>query len=516
MRRHVISADEATRLVQSGDTVVTTGLVGITFPEAVAAALERRFLEDGEPRDLCMIYGAGQGDGQTRGMNHFAHEGMVRRVIGGHWGLVPGLGKLALENKIEAYNFPQGVIIHLLRDIAAGKPGTVTHVGLGTFVDPQQSGGRINTRTTENLVERVRLADREWLFYRAIPINVAIVRGTTADPAGNVTMEREAMIGEVLAAAHAARNSGGKVICQVERLSEQRAAAQDVRIPGNLIDAIVVADPEHHHQTFATKYNPLFSGETQDAVAAPEPMPLDARKIIARRALLDARGAKMVNLGIGVPEGVACVAVEEGIADRFVQTVESGVIGGVPAGGLDFGAAADPLAMIDSASQFDFYDGGGIDLTYLGAAQIDAAGNVNVSRFGSKLTGIGGFVNISQNAKRVIFCGTFTAGGLQLEIENGAVRVIQEGRVKKFLREVEQISFSGKVAVERGQRVTYVTERAVFTLTSAGFHLIEIAPGVDMQRDVLAHMGFEPLIEEVRLMDDRIFRNEVMGLADDA
>ena len=506
MQRNVLSLEDACRLVESGDTIVTTGFVGITFPEGLAVGLERRFLATGRPRDLCLVYGAGQGDGGARGLNHFGHEGMVRRVIGGHWGLVPQLGRLAVENKIEAYNFPQGVLIHLLRDIAAGKPGTITHVGLGTFIDPSQTGGRLNERTREPLVEKIELAGREWLFYHAFPINVAFVRGTTADPAGNITMEREAVTGEVLVAALAAHNCGGKVICQVERLSDHAARPTDVRIPAHLVDVIVVAEPEHHHQTFATHFNPAFCGADGDGAATPATLPLDARKIVARRALLEARTARVINLGIGMPEGVAAVAAEEGIAHTFVQTIESGAIGGVPAGGLDFGASVNPTSFVDSASQFDFYDGGGIDLACLGAAQIDAAGNVNVSRFGNRLPGAGGFVNISQNARRVVFCATLTAGGLEIAVENGRLRIVREGSSAKFVERIEQVSFSAAQAVLRGHPILYVTERAVFELTSRGLKLTEVAPGIDVERDVIAQMGFRPLFDEVREMDPRIFR----------
>ncbi|MCA9042477.1 MAG: acyl CoA:acetate/3-ketoacid CoA transferase [Planctomycetaceae bacterium] len=506
MRRNVVSVQTAAELVESGQTVVTAGFVGIAFPEALALGLEERFLQSGEPHDLTILYGAGQGDGATRGINHFAHAGMVKRVIGGHWGLVPGMGKMALANKIEAYNFPQGVIIHLLRDIAAGKPGTITHVGLETFVDPDQTGGRLNEITTEPLVEKLQLSGRDWLFYKAFPIDVALIRGTTADPLGNITMEREAMIGEVLAAAHAARNSGGKVLCQVERLSEERATAREVNIPCHLIDAIVVAPPEHHHQTFASQFNAAFSGTTHaDEKHHLEPLPLCPRKIIARRAFLEVRQEKVINLGIGLPEGVARVAQEEGLEDHFLQTIESGLIGGTPAGGLDFGASYFPLAMIDSASQFDFYDGGGLDATCLGAAEIDAQGNVNVSRFGNRLPGIGGFVNISQNARKVFFCGTFTTGGLEISIQDDGLQILKEGATRKFLHAVQQISFSGNYALHRNQQVWYLTERAVFELTAEGLRLVELAPGIDLERDILAQMEFEPIIDNYQPMPREIF-----------
>ena len=513
MRRNVLSLADACQLVHPNDTVVTAGFVGIAFPECLATGLEHRFLETSKPHNLTIVYGAGQGDGKNRGINHFGHEGMIKRVIGGHWGLVPAIGKLAIEEKIEAYNFPQGVIIHLLRDIAAGKPGTLTHVGLGTFIDPDNTGGKLNTKTTEDLIEKLELNGREWMFYKAFPIDIALVRGTTADQFGNITMEHEAMMGEVLAAAHAAHNSGGKVICQVERLSNESSPARNVAIPGNLVDAIVVSEPENHHQTFASQFNPAFSGQEPPTQAQPlPPLELDARKIIGRRAFLEIQSEEVVNLGIGIPETVARVASEEGLENDFTLSVESGLLGGTPAGGLDFGAAYYPLAMIDSASQFDFYDGGGLDASCLGAAQIDARGNVNVSRFGSRLPGVGGFVNISQNAKRVYFCGTFTAGGLQTEIQNGQLKIIQEGRTRKFTQAVEQISFSSDYALKKKQPVWFVTERAVFELTQAGLELIEVAPGIDVEKDILAQMEFMPVVKEFREMPACLFLSTKMGI----
>src|SRR5271165_1438545 len=524
-RGKVISARDAVRLIRDGDTLATGGFVGIGFPESIAVALEELFLSEeeqyfqatGKPRNLTLVYAGGQGDGKHRGLNHLGHEGLVKRVIGGHWGLVPALQHLAMANRIEAYNLPQGVISHLFRDIAAKRPGHLTTVGMGTFVDPRNGGGKINESTKEDLVELVTVGGQEALLYKTFPINIGIIRGTTADPDGNVTMEREALTLEMLAIAMAAHNSGGLVIVQVERIAESGSLnPRQVKVPGVFVDCVVVAEkPEHHWQTFATAYNPKYSAEIRAPINQQAAMSMSERKIIARRAALELLPNGIVNLGIGMPEGIAQVAAEEKIIDLMTMTAEPGVIGGVPAGGMDFGAAVNTQAVIDQPYQFDFYDGGGLDVTFLGLAQADAQGNLNVSRFGPKLAGAGGFINISQRAKKVVFVGTFNAGGLQIAVENGTVHILHEGRTKKFVREVEHRTFSGKYAAENGQPVLYVTERCVFTLTSDGLELTEIAPGVDVTRDILERMDFRPLINgSPRLMDARIFRQQPMGLRD--
>lgn len=504
LKPKLCTADEAAALISDGSTVASGGFVGAGHPEAITAAIERRFLQTGQPHGLCLVYAAGQGDGRSRGLNHLAHDRLLKRVIGGHWGLAPALGKMALEGRIEAWNFPQGVICQLLRDIAAGRPGCVSRIGMGTFIDPQYGGGRLNERSTEQLVERIELRGRPWLLYHSFPIHVGLIRATAADPFGNLMLDEEAVIGDVLPIAQAAHNHGGLVIAQVRRLLPKALPPQQVRVPGRLVSRIVVADDSEHWQTFAEPFNAAYcSALPTGELEQPETtagIPDAVRRIIAERACDELRPGNLVNLGIGLPEGIAIAAAARGLLADVTLTVESGPIGGIPAGGLSFGASRYPQAIIDQPSQFDFYDGGGLDFAALGAAEVDKAGNVNVSRFGSRFAGVGGFVNISQSARRLVFCGTLTADGLDAIIQDGQLVIRREGRIRKFVQHVQQVSFAGHEAAITSRDVLFVTERAVFRLTVDGLELIEAAPGIDIERDILQQMEFRPIVKAVQTM----------------
>ncbi len=491
----VIAASDAAQLVKSGDGVMIGGSGGgHCIPESVLAAIERRYLAESLPRDLCLIHVVGLGDRATKGVARFCHDGMIKRSITSALIDSPAMIKLVLQDRIESYTLPQGVLSQITRDIAGGRPGLITKVGLHTFVDPRQLGGRQSPSARENLVELMTIDGEEWLRYKPFRIDVALLRGTTADEDGNVTMEHEALFGEVLSTAQACRRLGGIVIVEVKRLAKRGTLPpKSVKIPGILVDYVVV-DPEQR-QTYATAYSPSYAGELRVPLEHLPVLPFSERKIVARRAAMEIVPGAICNLGAGISTGISAVAAEEKIS----------------------GTAQNYDALVDAPYKFEFYDGGGLDIAFLSFAEVDPGGNVNISRFGDKIVGIGGFINISQNAKKVVFSGTFTAGGLETVFEDGALRIVREGRHRKFIGSIEQICYNARFAAEQGRVALFVTERALFRATETGLALIEIAPGIDIERDILAHMDFKPAISaDLKLMDARLFSPRLMGLANDA
>lgn len=514
----IVSANEAVSYVKDGDVVANSGFTGSCVSEELLRALSKRYMEYRSPKNLTIIISAGQGDGSgERGLDIIAQEGLIGRLVFTHCGLLPGISKLIVENKLLAYCFPQGVLAQLFRDIAARRPGLLTHVGLHTYVDPRYEGGKVNDltmKTGDDLVSIIRVGENEYLFYKAIPIDVTFIRATTSDEKGNLSTEREGMALEILSMAQGAKNHGGIVIAQVERIVET-IPQRLVKVPHISVDYVVVANPENHWQTFAERYNPAVSGEFRIPPELVERKPLDARKIIGRRGLLEIAPNSVVNLGIGMPEAVSFAAAEEDVSNIFTLTVESGVIGGVPLGGVHFGVGVNYDAMIDHPYQFDFYDGKGLDIAFLGMAQVDKNGSVNVSKFGGRFVGCGGFINIAQSAKKLVFCGTFTAKDLEEKVGDGELKIISEGKMRKFVERVDHLTFNGEYERKPGRRVLYVTERCVFELAQGGILLKEIAPGIDLDRDILGQMEFRPQVaDDLKIMDSKIFRKENMGIKD--
>jgi propionate CoA-transferase len=503
----VISARKAASLIRNDAFVAIQGSGGgVGEPTALIRAIRARYLAASEPTGLTLCHATGLGDRKEIGTDLLAIPGLVKRDIAGHLGMAPKMAQMIAGNEIESYNFPQGVLSQMYSTIAARKPGVFTEVGLNTYIDPRIEGGKMNDVTTEDLVRVFEIDGKEWLFFPCFQIDVALVRGTTSDLKGNITSEEEPAILEGISIAQAAKACGGIVIAQVKYLAENGTLdPRQVRIPGVVVDYVVV-DPQQN-QTVLGFYQPAFSGEVRIPLQGLEPLPLDARKVVARRAAQELFDGAVVNLGFGMPDGVASIAAEEGIIDRLTFTVEQGIVGGRPAGGIIFGVSYNPEAIIEEDAQFNFYDGGGIDVAFLGVAQVDRTGSVNVSKVGGMLAGCGGFINISQNAKRVVFCGTFTAKGFRCEIGDGELQITNEGAIQKFIDCVDQITFSGEYARSRAQPVLYVTERAVFELTQEGVVLKEIAPGVNLERDILSQMAFLPILaDDLRTMDERIFR----------
>lgn len=508
--KKIMSMQEAAHLIPNDACVwLVAGGGGINEPAAFLEAVEARFLETGCPHGLTLCHSAGIGDKQGGGVDRFAHERMVRKVIGSHWTWSVHMQELARQNKIEAYVLPQGTMAQMTREIAGGRPGVLTKVGLGTFVDPRVEAGAMNSISGEKLADVVSVLGEEYLLYKSFPIDVTIIRATTADEEGNLTFEQEGILTETISAAQAAKNSSGIVIAQVKRVVKKGTQkALDVRVPGFLVDAIVVDGRQR--QSLMTEYDPALSGEYRVPLEnALPPMELNERKVIARRAAQEVKLDSVVNLGFGMPAGVASVINEAGLIDRIKLSVEQGLTGGVPSGGSNFGLVYNPDVILDTTHQFDWYDGGGLDLAVLSFAEFDRHGNVNVSRFGERVNGVGGFINISQSARKVIFVGTMTAGKLSCVCKDHSLFIEREGQIKKAVADVAQISFSGLYARKRKQEVLFVTERAVFRLTDEGVLLTEVAPGVRLKEDILDQMEFEPLVsKQLRPMDGRLFAEE--------
>lgn len=508
--------DDAVNLIKDGDFVAASGFMLAACAEEILFKMEEKFLAEGSPKNITFMHAAGIGNTREQGTYHISHEGLIKRYITGHFASNQRMIDMVNENKVEAYNFPQGVICHLYRAAAAGKSGELTRIGLKTYVDPRLQGGKMNSITTEDLVQVVNIGDEELLFYKSPKIDVALIRGTTADEYGNITMEEESAHIDALDVALAAKNNGGKVIIQVKNYVKSSSIDRTkVVIPGNLVDAIVItSDAERfHRQTPGEFYNPVLAGYYKLDNVGFGHIELNERKIIARRAAMELKPNSVVNLGIGIPEGIASVAAEEGIGEELILTIESGLIGGVPTGGSNFGSAINAWAALPMTSQFDFYNGGGLNITFLGFAEVNPKGDINVSKFGTKIAGCGGFIDISQSTKKIVFCGTFTAGKFEMAVDGGQVKIINEGKRKKFKESIEQITFSSEFVSKYNQDVMFITERCVFEFTKEGLVLTEIAPGIDIEKDIIPYMEFKPIIsKDLKLMDEKIFKEENMGL----
>lgn len=507
----------AVAMIQDGDGVAVSGAMLNASPRALLTAIGDCFQETGYPRGLTIMHGAGVGDLKKQGIYEISLEGLITRYIAAHYCFNQRIIDLINDNKIQAYNLPQGVLSHMYRAAAAGKIGEITKIGLHTFCDPRQQGGKMNECTREELVELINICGEEHLLYRMPKLNIGLIRGTTADELGNITMDEEVAYVDVLDVAMAVKAMGGKVIAQVKNyVSSASIDRSRVIVPGTMVDVVVVSEhpEEDHRQTPGSFYDPTLAGHYHRDDVSLGRIPLDARKLIARRAALELKPHSLVNLGIGIPAGVGAVAGEEGIADQLILSVEIGLIGGSPTGGENFGAAYNAWASLPMSTMFDYYGGGSLTFTALGFAEVDPAGNVNVGRFGRQIAGCGGFIDISQTTKKVVFAGTMTSGGLETEVRDGKLHVLREGKNKKFVKSVEQITFSSEFSREMEQDVQFVTERCVFRLTPEGLVLTEIAPGVDLERQILECMDFVPKISPaLKEMDFRIFRDEPMGLA---
>jgi acetate CoA-transferase len=517
IKAKIMTVEDAVSLIKDEDVIVFSGAGGgLSEPTKVILALADRYKKEQNPKNLTYWHATGLGDRANRGMSPLAQQGMVKRIFGGHWGQSPRLAEMAERNEIEAYNFPQGVMAQLLRTAAAHQPGLLSRTGIDTFVDPRQQGGRLNEVTTEELVKLVELDNKEYLFYPTIYPDIAFIRGTTADAEGYISMEDEIAYLDTLAAAQAVHNNGGIVICQVQRVVKKRTLhPKRISIPGYLIDVLVV-DPEQSQLYVGSQVNRVFSGDYTLDLENITPLPLSQRKVVARRCLMEVKPGFVGNVGVGIADGIGTVAQEEGVSEEFTLTVETGPIGGATAQGIFFGATINLQALLDMPAQFDFYHGGGLDVCFLSFAEIDKKGNVNVHKFNGKIMGTGGFIDICQNTRKVVFCGTLRAGSLKESIVDKKLVIEQEGKFEKLIDTIPEVTFNGAEALKNGQEVIYITERAVFRLTSNGLELIEIAPGMDLKKDIFDQIGFSVNISKhLKEMDLRLFSEGKMNIKEE-
>ncbi len=518
----IITAKQAAAMVKDGCTLATMGFNGFGCPEDLIMTLAEHHEETGHPVDLTLVKCTSQGDGKGRGISHLAERpGMIRELIISHMGYDPGVRKLVAEEKAACFMIPLGNLMQLFRAIAGGLPGAISTTGLGTFADPRQGGGKANQRTYDlgkEVVSLMEIGGQEVLFYPSFPIDVCFIRATYGDEAGCLSIANEAMSVEQFELAAAVHNSGGIVIAQVDKIVQRGSIpAKEVLVHGFMVDYIVEGRPEYSCQSFVTdRFRPELAGLAKVPTAGFEKLPMGPRKICCRRAAMELTPNALINLGIGMPGGIGSVADEEGISDLFTLSVECGPLGGVPLGGIDFGACVDPEAMYRMADTLLLYAGGALDMAVLGFAEVDRFGNVNAHSFNGRTVGAGGFIDITQRVKKLCFIGTFTAGKQEIGLRDNGLVIHKQGPQKKFLEELEAVTFSGREALRKGQTVLYITERAVFRLERQGITLIEIAHGVDLQRDILDQMDFIPaMAEHVRYMDPRLFRDGPMGLTAD-
>ena len=534
-----ITAKQAAQLIPDGASVGVAGMGLSGWPDELGCAIRDEYRETGHPCNLFLHQGSAMGDHGygnqfigwdkqrraegdemptgVRGTSRLgeAGEGLVTRWTGAHVMSADALNALAAQGTSTGNCLPQGGAGTRWREIAAGRPGLLTKVGLGTFVDPRLEGGRMNPQTQEDIAEMVSFGGEEYLFYKSFPLDVALLRGTVADEKGNISFMNEGIVNEGLAVASAAHNSGGIVIVQVEYLTKaDTIPPKDVKIPGILVDYVVQAkDPMACWQAEGVYFEPAFSGQIRKPMGAIPRLPLDERKVIARRCSMEVASGGVLNLGVGISASVGNILAEEGCLDRVTMASESGMIGGVPCPLPNFGSSYNPECTLEHNASFDIIDGGGLDMTCLGLGECDEDGNVNVSKFGSRLIGPGGFIDITNATPKVVFCGTFL-GKAKLQVGDGRITILQEGSVKKFLRHVQQVTFAGRYT-KKDQEVLYVTERCVFRLKDGKMVLTEVAPGIDVEKDILAQMDFTPVVaQDLKTMDSGIFCEQWGGLAE--